>query len=208
MAEWGIGSFLNVPSSGSPNVTQWQALMESLQQVATTNGPKLPVIYGLDSVHGANYVLGSVMFPQSLALAATFNTSAASVFGEVTAKDTRAADVPWAFSPILGLMSQPIWVRTRPHTTAHIPRMHARIAHATVCNKPIAREEHHARCLPPSQLLAPMWRVRCVRRPAPHLLRTYPPPCARVSFAREPCSPACMRRWVRIRTWRPKWRAT
>lgn len=52
------------------------------------------------------------MFPQQIALAATFNPALAEKAGRVAARDTRAAAVPWLFSPILGLSTQPLWART------------------------------------------------------------------------------------------------
>lgn len=55
---------------------------------------------------------GAVIFPQQIALAATFNPKLAGEAGRVAARDTRAAAVPWLFSPILGLATQPLWPRT------------------------------------------------------------------------------------------------
>lgn len=52
-----------------------------------------------------------MIFPQQIALAATFNPSLATAVGRVTARDTRAAGVPWLFAPILGIATQPLWPR-------------------------------------------------------------------------------------------------
>ncbi|KAF9975783.1 hypothetical protein BGZ73_000454 [Actinomortierella ambigua] len=65
----------------------------------------------LDSVHGANYVDGAVLFPQEIGLAATFNTSIAEEVGRITAKDTRAAGIPWIFGPILDVAVHKLWPR-------------------------------------------------------------------------------------------------
>ncbi|KAG0321283.1 hypothetical protein BGZ99_004024 [Dissophora globulifera] len=65
----------------------------------------------LDSVHGANYVDGSVLFPQQIGLAATFNTILAYEAGRITAKDTRAAGIPWVFAPILDVAVHKLWPR-------------------------------------------------------------------------------------------------
>ncbi|KAI1313927.1 hypothetical protein EDD11_002391 [Mortierella claussenii] len=65
----------------------------------------------LDSVHGANYVDGAVLFPQQIGLAATFNITHAYEAGRVTAKDTRAAGIPWVFAPILDVAVHKLWPR-------------------------------------------------------------------------------------------------
>lgn len=54
---------------------------------------------------------GAVLFPQQIALAATFNPKLAGEAGRIAARDSRAAAVPWLFSPILGLATQPLWPR-------------------------------------------------------------------------------------------------
>ena len=51
------------------------------------------------------------MMPQQINLAATFNRALAHEFGRIGAKDTRAAGVPWLFSPILGIATKPLWAR-------------------------------------------------------------------------------------------------
>ncbi|KAF9934984.1 hypothetical protein FBU30_009407 [Linnemannia zychae] len=65
----------------------------------------------LDSVHGANYVDGAIMFPQQIGLAATFNATHAYEAGRITAKDTRAAGIPWVFAPILDVAVHKLWPR-------------------------------------------------------------------------------------------------
>ena len=72
---------------------------------------KVPVIWGLDSVHGANYVLDAILTPQQINLASTFNESVAYRAGTLASKDTRAAGITWLFSPILGLALNPAWSR-------------------------------------------------------------------------------------------------
>lgn len=72
---------------------------------------KIPILYGIDSIHGASYVFGATLFPHAINLAASFNTELAYISGSITAKDTRAAGIPWLFSPVLGLALQPLWAR-------------------------------------------------------------------------------------------------
>lgn len=71
----------------------------------------VPIIYGIDSIHGATFVKGAALFPQALNLAATFNPTLAYNAGKITAKDTRAGGMNWIFAPVLGLGLQPLWAR-------------------------------------------------------------------------------------------------
>jgi beta-glucosidase-like glycosyl hydrolase len=70
------------------------------------------VIYGIDSIHGANYVRGSTLFPQEIGMAATWNPALMQRVAEITAVETRAAGIPWTFSPVLDLGRQPLWPRS------------------------------------------------------------------------------------------------
>eukprot|EP01132_Coremiostelium_polycephalum_P002396 gene2396-2963_t len=114
-----IGSFLNSPVSGSLmgqthwlNTTQWMNTIQRIQQVTIESSPnQIPMIYGLDSVHGANYVHGATLFPHNTGLAATFNPTLAQEAGKVTSKDTSAVGIPWVFAPVLGIGVQPLWPR-------------------------------------------------------------------------------------------------
>ncbi|MFD1257805.1 glycoside hydrolase family 3 N-terminal domain-containing protein [Mucilaginibacter terrae] len=105
-----VGSLLN--TSGKPySREQWFTFISKIQQIAAQGRLKIPVIYGIDAIHGMNYTTGSTLFPQEIALAATFNTSLAYKTGEITAYETRASYIPWNFSPVLDLGKNPLWPR-------------------------------------------------------------------------------------------------
>ncbi|KAJ9072847.1 hypothetical protein DSO57_1022792 [Entomophthora muscae] len=109
-----VGSFLNTLSDGSvPPATpkQFLKLTNDLQRAYQKTRAKIPMVYGLDSVHGANYVYGATLLPQQLAIAATFNRNISRIAGEITAKDTRAVGVHWNFSPILDIAVNKQWPR-------------------------------------------------------------------------------------------------
>ena len=82
--------------------------MYTIQHIAKEEGV-LPLIHGLDSVHGANYVKNSTIFPQQYGLGATFNPVYAYEMGRVTAQDTMAAGVQWIYGPILDLGVNSRW---------------------------------------------------------------------------------------------------
>jgi beta-glucosidase len=105
-----VGSLLN--TSGKPySREQWHTFISKIQQMAAQDRLKIPVIYGIDAIHGMNYTTGSTLFPQEIALAATFNTDLAYRAGEISAYETRASYIPWNFSPVLDLGKNPLWPR-------------------------------------------------------------------------------------------------
>lgn len=117
--QYPIGSMLNSPFSGGPvegktgwTASEWRELMKDIAQIVKDNTKlNIPVIYGIDSIHGATFVKGAALFPQAINIGATFNPSIALSVGEITSKDTRAAGIPWIFAPVLGLGLQPLWAR-------------------------------------------------------------------------------------------------
>ncbi|MFZ4784955.1 MAG: beta-glucosidase family protein [Flavobacteriales bacterium] len=111
LKEWHVGSFLNCGGHAYP-LEQWHTLIGEIQRVAMTETRlKIPVIYGIDAIHGANYVMGSTLFPQQLAQAATFNPTLVQQAATITAYETRAAGIPWNFSPVLDAARHPAWSR-------------------------------------------------------------------------------------------------
>ena len=106
-----IGSLLLVPvQKNSFDASFYRDVMERIQNVTKAyNLP--PVIAGIDSVHGANYVKGAIIFPQQINIASTFNPMHAKYAGKIAARDSLAGGINWVFSPILGLGIQPLWAR-------------------------------------------------------------------------------------------------
>lgn len=110
ISKYKVGSILNV---GGEAQTQkvWQDRISLMQQVALKNRLKIPILYGIDAVHGNNYTANTVMFPQQIAQAASFNPLMVQKAAEITAYETRASFTPWTFSPVLDLGRQPVWPR-------------------------------------------------------------------------------------------------
>ncbi|MHC4519723.1 MAG: glycoside hydrolase family 3 N-terminal domain-containing protein, partial [Planctomycetota bacterium] len=106
-----IGSILNCAGQAR-TVQNWQEIITRIQDIATKETRLgIPIIYGIDSIHGTNYVLGSTIFPQNIAMGATGNVDLMAEHGAITAYETRAAGIPWNFNPVLGLARQPMWSR-------------------------------------------------------------------------------------------------
>jgi len=111
IAQWHVGSVLNCGGHAYP-VDQWHQIIRGIEQtVEAKSRMKIPVLYGIDAIHGANYVMGSTLFPQQLAQAATFNPALIQQVAEITAIETRAVGIPWNFSPVLDVGRNPAWSR-------------------------------------------------------------------------------------------------
>jgi beta-glucosidase len=110
IAKYGVGSILNVADQAL-TLDHWHETIRQIQDAAKKTRLKIPVLYGIDTIHGANYVQGSTLFPQPLAMAATWNPELVMKGSEVAAVETRAAGIPWTFSPVLDIGRQPLWPR-------------------------------------------------------------------------------------------------
>jgi beta-glucosidase len=110
IAKYGVGSILNV-SEQAITVDHWHEIIGQIQDAAKKTRLGIPVIYGIDSIHGANYVRGATLFPQEIGMAATFNPELMKRAAEITAAETRAAGIPWSFSPVLDVGRNPLWPR-------------------------------------------------------------------------------------------------
>jgi beta-glucosidase len=111
IVRYGVGSILNV-SEQALTVDRWHEIIGQIQNSATKKTRLgIPVIYGIDSIHGANYVQGSTLFPQEIGMAATWNPELMKRGSEISAMETRAAGIPWSFSPVLDIGRQPVWPR-------------------------------------------------------------------------------------------------
>ncbi|RYE15807.1 MAG: beta-glucosidase, partial [Sphingobacteriales bacterium] len=110
LLKYHVGSILN--TSGKPNTREeWHTFISKIQQTAAKDRLKIPVIYGIDAIHGMNYTLGCTLFPQEIAMAATFNTALVHKAAEITAYETRASYIPWNYSPVLDLGKNALWPR-------------------------------------------------------------------------------------------------
>ena len=106
-----IGSILNVPNPGAPTVKRWREVIATISDEANKTRLKIPVLYGIDAIHGASYTQGATLFPQQIGLAATFNTELVKEGAQISAYETRASSLPWVFSPDLDFPRNPAWSR-------------------------------------------------------------------------------------------------
>ena len=105
-----VGSVLNTPGDVAQTPEAYDRLVAQINRIAIEE-TGIPTLYGLDHIHGTSYVLGGTLFPQEIAIAATFNRNHAYNMGKVAAYESRAANVPWTFSPTMDLGRNPAWPR-------------------------------------------------------------------------------------------------
>jgi beta-glucosidase len=110
ISKYKVGSILNAPATRAATVEQWQKWIRLIQK-KSMKYIGIPVIYGLDNNHGVTYVQGGTLFPQPINLGASFNTQLARGMAEVDAYESRAANCPWVFNPVLDLGRDPRWSR-------------------------------------------------------------------------------------------------
>jgi beta-glucosidase len=111
VVEHHVGSILNVAGQAF-SVEHWGEVMRQVQRTATEETRLgIPVLYGIDAVHGANYTREAVLFPQNQGLAATWNPALAQETAKITARDVRASGIPWNFSPVLDIGRELRWPR-------------------------------------------------------------------------------------------------
>jgi beta-glucosidase len=109
-----VGSILNTPFTPDNRalpIETWRAMMKTIQDVSAKTRLKIPVIYGIDAIHGATYTQNSVLFPQAINMAATFNPELAFKEGEITAREVSASGLQWNFSTVMDIGRQPLWPR-------------------------------------------------------------------------------------------------
>ncbi|WBA43605.1 glycoside hydrolase family 3 N-terminal domain-containing protein [Hymenobacter canadensis] len=106
LVDYKIGSVLNSANNRARTPELWYTTVKQMQDVATQKTRlKIPIIYGIDAVHGETYTAGATMFPQEIAQAASRNRALVRRGAEISAYETRASNIPWAFSPVLDLGS-------------------------------------------------------------------------------------------------------
>jgi len=110
IGEYKVGSILNVMHDAAHTREQTAAMIKQIQD-KSMEVLGIPCIYGLDMIHGASYLIEGTLYPQEINLGATFNRDYAFAMGRAMAYETRAAQCPWVFSPVMDLGRDPRWPR-------------------------------------------------------------------------------------------------
>ena len=90
----------------------WRDMVVEFQAEALETRLGIPIIYGVDAVHGHNNVEGAVIFPHNIGLGATANPDLVEKIGEITALETSATAIKWNYAPVLAVVQDIRWGRT------------------------------------------------------------------------------------------------
>ena len=110
ISRWKVGSILNAPGTRARTVEEWRYWIGLIQR-KSMEYLGIPDVYGLDHNHGVTYTVGGTLFPQPINMAASFNTELVRRGAEITAYESRAADCPWVYNPVVDLGRDPRWPR-------------------------------------------------------------------------------------------------
>ncbi|PWD99568.1 glycoside hydrolase family 3 N-terminal domain-containing protein [Marinilabilia rubra] len=112
LVKYKIGSILNTMKNRARTPEEWHYIISTIQEVATEETRLgIPVVYGIDAIHGTTYTAGATLFPQQIGMAATWNRELVRNGAEISAYETRASSIPWNFSPVLDMGRDPRWPR-------------------------------------------------------------------------------------------------
>lgn len=107
-----VGSIQNLGTYPFPPA-EWRQNIELIQKFVEENTEHaIPVLYGIDAVHGANYSAGSTLFPHQIGLAASRNKELSAEIARATSYEMRASGIPWNYAPVLDVTKKPLWGRT------------------------------------------------------------------------------------------------
>jgi beta-glucosidase len=111
---WGLGSVLSgggsVPADNTP--AGWADMVDTFQQAALNTRLAIPILYGVDSVHGHGNLNGATVFPHNIGLGATRDPKLVEKVGAITAEETRASGPQWVFAPCICVARDDRWGRT------------------------------------------------------------------------------------------------
>ena len=110
-----LGSLLSGGSSdpkAGNSLQAWTEMYDGYQKLALQTRLKIPILYGVDAVHGHNNVLGAVVFPHNIGLGATRDSKLVEEIARLTAEEVRATGIQWAFAPCVAVARDERWGRT------------------------------------------------------------------------------------------------
>ena len=109
-----LGSVLSGGGFGPPdnNPTSWAAMVHAYHRASMKSRLGVPILYGIDAVHGHGNVRGAVIFPHNVGLGATRDPDLVERIGRVTAEEVVATGVDWTFAPVVAVVRDERWGRT------------------------------------------------------------------------------------------------
>ncbi len=115
IASLALGSILsggNSDPGGGNSLTAWSTTYQVCQAEALQSRLGIPLLYGVDAVHGHNNVLGAVIYPHNIGLGCANDPALVEEIGRLTALEVRATGIPWTFAPCVTVVRDDRWGRT------------------------------------------------------------------------------------------------
>jgi beta-glucosidase len=115
VGKYSLGSLLcggsSDPKAGN-SIEAWTDMYDGFQRQSLTTRLAIPILFGVDAVHGHNNVLNAVVFPHNIALGCTRNPELIERAGRITAEEVRATGFHWTFAPCIAVPRDERWGRT------------------------------------------------------------------------------------------------
>ncbi len=115
IAPMGIGALLS-GGGGYPktenNVAEWAKMVDGFQAHALQSRLAIPILYGVDAVHGHNNMVGSVIFPHNIGMGAANDPALTEQIGKITAQEMIASGIYWDYAPVVAVVQDIRWGRT------------------------------------------------------------------------------------------------
>ena len=115
ITKYDVGSVLSgggsAPNTGN-KAENWNRYLTGIKEESAKSRLGIPVLYGIDAVHGNNNISDAVVFPHNIGLGAADDEELMTQIGQVTASEVRAIACPWTFAPCVGNAQNELWGRT------------------------------------------------------------------------------------------------
>jgi beta-glucosidase len=135
VTQYAVGSILSGggshPSSYDNTVDDWYDMYENYQDAALLSSSGIPIIYGIDAVHGNNNVYGATIFPHNIGLGAANDPDLMYRIGEATAAEIKVTGITWTFAPALSVVQDIRWGRTYEGFSEN-PLIHSNLTYQTI----------------------------------------------------------------------------
>src|SRR5215510_8625129 len=115
VAKYSLGSLLSGGDSDPKNsnsFADWRAMIDGYHAQTPASRLKIPLLYGVDAVHGHNNVIGAVLFPHNVGLGATRDAKLVEEISRITAQEVRATGANWTFAPCVAVPRDERWGRS------------------------------------------------------------------------------------------------
>ncbi|MFT4975373.1 MAG: beta-glucosidase [Myxococcota bacterium] len=131
LAPGGIISGGDSLPDGEPDAQGWADFVDAYQDAALSTRLRIPVLYGVDAVHGNNIMVGGTVFPHSIAMGATRSPALSEAAGRIMATELAACGIHWILSPSASVVRDQRWGRTFESYGEH-PELVAAMASAMI----------------------------------------------------------------------------